>query len=237
MDLLTIITDAVASVVEPLLDRPYTRRASALPALVSVLSDHHPDALALPVDARQQQQQRQQQTLLHQQQSEPQHQPHLLRHQQAQEEYQQHQVQLQAITSSHRRARWSAGGGGGGDQRSPPDAEGAGDYVFGFNDMDEEDNLRDFEPGRSCVDLLLRLLGGCGATEKRISALPVVALHMNAHGDVADDSILFDQDTCSICLDGYDVCNTVRVLGCHHVYHAVCIDIWLRRRPTCPVRD
>lgn len=135
-------------------------------------------------------------------------------------------------------SRWQVTGSGGYRRAGHRDGDEFVDtYLYDDHGNDDaEDDHPEYEPGRSCVDLLLRLLGGCGATEKRINALPVVALHVDAHGEVADESILFNQDTCSICLDGYDVCNTVRVLGCHHVYHAMCIDVWLRRRPTCPVR-
>lgn len=111
---------------------------------------------------------------------------------------------------------------------------------------------QDRAQGRSCVDLLLRLLCGCGATEKRINSLPLVTLrrppgqkcrHTGADEHDGDDkldqyedpTLMFDQDTCSICLDSYEVNNTVRVLGCCHVYHAHCVELWLRRRPTCPM--
>jgi hypothetical protein len=104
----------------------------------------------------------------------------------------------------------------------------------------------------SCVDLLLRLLCGCGATEKRINSLPVVTLRRaprnscgladaedpagNGKYDAYEDpTLMFDQDTCSICLDSYEANCTVRVLGCAHVYHANCVGEWLRRRPTCPM--
>jgi hypothetical protein len=101
----------------------------------------------------------------------------------------------------------------------------------------------DHVAGRSCVDLLLRLLGGGGATEKRINSLPVVTLrrsHRTPFGtgdaDLYDDpTLMFDQDTCSICLDSYEENSTVRVLGCCHVYHAACVAEWLRRRATCPM--
>lgn len=106
--------------------------------------------------------------------------------------------------------------------------------------------------GRSCVDLLLRLLCGCGATEKRINSLPIVTLRRaprkscgqsdgedHDSGDqldaYEDPTLMFDQDTCSICLDSYEANSTVRVLGCCHVYHAKCVGEWLRRRPTCPM--
>lgn len=84
---------------------------------------------------------------------------------------------------------------------------------------------------RSCVDFLRRLLGA-GATDLRINSLPVRSLCI----EDGVDKLAFGQDTCAICLDGYDCDNHVRILGCRHVYHTSCIDPWLRRgRPTCPL--
>lgn len=110
---------------------------------------------------------------------------------------------------------------------------------------------QDRTQGRSCMDLLFRLLCGCGATEKRINSLPLVTLRRppgkkcesGEHEHDCDDkldqyedpTLMFDQDTCSICLDSFEVNSTVRVLGCGHVYHAHCVELWLRRRPTCPM--
>lgn len=85
---------------------------------------------------------------------------------------------------------------------------------------------------RSCVDFIRRLLGAGGATELRINSLPVRSLCI----EDGLDKLAYGQDTCAICLDGYETDNRVRVLGCDHVFHAGCIDPWLRRgRPTCPL--
>ncbi|XP_056698406.1 RING-H2 finger protein ATL39-like [Spinacia oleracea] len=42
---------------------------------------------------------------------------------------------------------------------------------------------------------------------------------------------------CSICLqERYEDDEVCKVLpGCHHVFHADCIDQWLKKRQTCPV--
>lgn len=46
-----------------------------------------------------------------------------------------------------------------------------------------------------------------------------------------------NQDTsCSICLAEYKDCETLRLLPeCRHVFHAVCIDAWLRLHASCPM--
>ncbi|KAL2608827.1 hypothetical protein R1flu_027400 [Riccia fluitans] len=45
------------------------------------------------------------------------------------------------------------------------------------------------------------------------------------------------QDTaCSICLADYRNEEVLRMLpDCHHVFHAPCIDVWLRRHASCPM--
>jgi hypothetical protein len=41
---------------------------------------------------------------------------------------------------------------------------------------------------------------------------------------------------CSICLSDYKESEVVRVIpDCGHIFHAVCIDQWLRSHATCPV--
>ncbi|KAI9505420.1 hypothetical protein GGI25_005476 [Coemansia spiralis] len=41
-----------------------------------------------------------------------------------------------------------------------------------------------------------------------------------------------DGSECVICLDSLD--NSVRMLTCHHSFHADCIDPWLKCSATCP---
>ena len=41
-------------------------------------------------------------------------------------------------------------------------------------------------------------------------------------------------NTCSICLDGVKTGQTVKALGCSHIFHVSCIDTWLRQKLKCP---
>ncbi|KAK4536261.1 hypothetical protein CDCA_CDCA08G2286 [Cyanidium caldarium] len=41
--------------------------------------------------------------------------------------------------------------------------------------------------------------------------------------------------TCHICLEDFAKGDSVRCLGCHHMFHVACIDPWLQRSAACPV--
>lgn len=48
-------------------------------------------------------------------------------------------------------------------------------------------------------------------------------------------NIAYDQSGCAICLEDYRADeSTVRLLKCSHIFHAGCIDEWLRRCNKCP---
>lgn len=46
--------------------------------------------------------------------------------------------------------------------------------------------------------------------------------------------LLFNQTTCSICLEHFEGSEHVRVLPCQHCYHVKCIDRWFGDHPNCP---
>ncbi|KAL7536389.1 hypothetical protein ACHAXR_007139 [Thalassiosira sp. AJA248-18] len=43
------------------------------------------------------------------------------------------------------------------------------------------------------------------------------------------------QKTCSVCLEPYQIGETVRTIPCFHTFHTACIDPWLAQRAECPV--
>ncbi|KAL9182121.1 hypothetical protein ACHAXT_012773 [Thalassiosira profunda] len=51
-----------------------------------------------------------------------------------------------------------------------------------------------------------------------------------------DEEYYFRHNSCSICLDEYQVGEQIRVLPCQHTFHSDCIFPWLTERsPTCPL--
>ncbi|KAI4311535.1 hypothetical protein MLD38_036421 [Melastoma candidum] len=46
----------------------------------------------------------------------------------------------------------------------------------------------------------------------------------------------FDDAQCSICLGEYEEKEVLRIMPkCGHSFHVACIDVWLRKKSTCPV--
>lgn len=46
---------------------------------------------------------------------------------------------------------------------------------------------------------------------------------------------LFNNDTCSVCLECFAENDLVKVLGCKHFFHQKCIDPWLKKTLKCPL--
>eukprot|EP01018_Ginkgo_biloba_P012005 Gb_12300 [translate_table: standard] len=67
-----------------------------------------------------------------------------------------------------------------------------------------------------------------------ISAWQVKLLPSLIFTSVADDNCT--SETCAICLEDYSAGEKLRILPCHHKFHALCIDAWLTMwRTFCPV--
>jgi E3 ubiquitin-protein ligase RNF13 len=66
-----------------------------------------------------------------------------------------------------------------------------------------------------------------GLSSREVKALPAVTYKS------CDTS---GTDVCAICLESYEVGEKLRVLPCHHDFHALCVDKWLTtRRAFCPI--
>lgn len=44
----------------------------------------------------------------------------------------------------------------------------------------------------------------------------------------------YQQPSCSICKENFDIHDTIRLLSCQHIYHKNCVDDWLKQHPRCP---
>ncbi|KAJ7281184.1 hypothetical protein O6H91_Y366700 [Diphasiastrum complanatum] len=66
-------------------------------------------------------------------------------------------------------------------------------------------------------------------TSKEVKALPTCIFTCIVDGKETSE-------TCAICLEDYEIGEKLRILPCHHEFHAACIDHWLTtRRPFCPI--
>lgn len=62
-----------------------------------------------------------------------------------------------------------------------------------------------------------------------VTAIPTMRFNREAFGSLEDAQ-------CSICLGEYQENEELRMMPkCGHCFHLACIDVWLRKQPTCPV--
>ncbi|KAF5400181.1 hypothetical protein PHET_06623 [Paragonimus heterotremus] len=56
-------------------------------------------------------------------------------------------------------------------------------------------------------------------------------------GDTAtvEPPLMATEERCMICLDDYEVKDSLRMLRCRHEFHAKCVDKWLKTKRTCPL--
>ena len=66
------------------------------------------------------------------------------------------------------------------------------------------------------------------ASEKAIKELKKVEVQENNIND-------YKNMTCNICLDNFEIGNTLRILECNHEFHENCIITWLKSNNTCPI--
>ncbi|XP_010462155.1 PREDICTED: putative RING-H2 finger protein ATL19 [Camelina sativa] len=75
----------------------------------------------------------------------------------------------------------------------------------------------------------------CGMKQSAIETLlPKLLVGQGNHEDEEEERSLESRE-CAICLGGYVVNEECRVFPvCRHIYHALCIDAWLKNHLTCP---
>ncbi|CAM0942718.1 unnamed protein product [Alopecurus aequalis] len=69
-----------------------------------------------------------------------------------------------------------------------------------------------------------------------VSSQLVKAMSSLVFTEVQEDNCMSSSTMCAICLEDYTVGEKLRVLPCHHKFHAACVDLWLTSwRSFCPV--
>ncbi|XP_050226221.1 NEP1-interacting protein 1-like isoform X2 [Mercurialis annua] len=70
-----------------------------------------------------------------------------------------------------------------------------------------------------------------GLTGDTVEKIPKIKITSNNNMDASGDKA-----ACSVCLQDFQVGETVRSLPhCHHLFHLPCIDKWLLRHASCPM--
>ena len=110
------------------------------------------------------------------------------------------------------------------------------DYVNN-TDIDYEE---DKEPYYTLLALFFLGYIGCmcrrfypnGSNEHVTQLLPTKVVETN---EIIYSPDIHDSPECSICLEPYNVGETLTQLNCNHIYHLQCISDWLQRKPNCPL--
>jgi hypothetical protein len=75
-----------------------------------------------------------------------------------------------------------------------------------------------------------------GMSDAAIAALPTFTYELPAGPSVADDDAQQQAAECAVCLGQVESGETVgRLPKCAHLFHAECVDAWLRAHSTCPM--
>lgn len=69
----------------------------------------------------------------------------------------------------------------------------------------------------------------CNAAKKALSKIPLKNLKSG------DNEVTADSECCAICIEPYQISETVRTLPCKHQFHKCCVDPWLLEHRTCPM--
>jgi hypothetical protein len=112
--------------------------------------------------------------------------------------------------------------------------------------VEEENNSIESDEGEDAAevsgmsyDVLLRLGDQVGdvrlerwamIAQQKINTLPLVTFNPEKVEDSPNDC----QGTCLVCQEQYRRGESLRRLPCNHLFHAVCVDQWLRTSDKCP---
>ncbi|KAK2408778.1 RING/U-box superfamily protein [Trifolium repens] len=73
--------------------------------------------------------------------------------------------------------------------------------------------------------------GGRGLSGASVENIPTISITSDNNFDISGDRV-----SCSVCLQDFQIGETVRSLPhCHHMFHLPCIDKWLIKHGSCPL--
>ncbi|KAL7433872.1 hypothetical protein ACHAXH_005005, partial [Discostella pseudostelligera] len=87
-------------------------------------------------------------------------------------------------------------------------------------------------------DELLRLRMSTSSSRRRSSSSSSGGSSRHGMGDPSlqqQEQQTMHSSSCAVCLEQYQVGETLRTIPCFHTFHASCIDPWLAQRAECPV--
>ncbi|XP_014680007.1 PREDICTED: RING finger protein 44-like [Priapulus caudatus] len=95
--------------------------------------------------------------------------------------------------------------------------------------MDVSDENGEVENYEALLNLAERLgeAKPRGLTKVDIEQLPSYRFNASSHQS--------DQTSCVVCMCDFEQRQLLRVLPCHHEFHAKCVDKWLKTNRTCPI--
>jgi len=94
---------------------------------------------------------------------------------------------------------------------------------------------RDINVDNMTYEQLLELGNRIGHVSKGFKNSQISQLNNRRFGDFVEKGDGGEDESCVICLEVFDIESMVKILGCGHLFHGLCVDKWLLDSKKCPV--